>query len=618
MFQPYPHSAQRRWWWTGGAVATATVIVAGGVVLGQGTSGQAAGPQPAAATDQGPQNLLAPTVPQDPGNDPGSIVDNLPEFDPMRIALDYRVKATLNLREAPSLDSRTVKADAYQAGSMVSIECQTTGSPAYGSDIWDKTIDGGYVPDAYISTGSDGFAPELPRCTDVPPVPLPEEPASQQPITPPPPAPEPPAPEPPAPPAPEPPANDQGKHVFPVRADLDGRTTKQLNGERVKEYKQGSEVEVVCQADGENAYGSTIWDKTSDNLWVPDRYVGTGSDGFAPGVPKCDPNDGQPNVGPPPAPEPNPEPAPPAEQPPAEQPPAEQPPAGKPRVVAMGDSYASGEAGGDYQPETNDRKSNMCHRSRNSWQQNVTIPGLGVTNENNSAIDYAFVSCSGAVAQNVYDVEQELVVQNLVTKEELYRAPQAGQGLQSKALGQKADYVLLSLGGNNFGFGDIVTTCLTSECLGEPVVADAENRVSTELQNNVLPTIRRISQDTGGARIVWTGYPQLMQGDRCPTIEKEEVERLDGLAAWLSGEMRAAAEQLRSEGVDIKFVDMVEPFKGHGACSSLSAKQAWINGAWGLNPRGGLTNIAVQELFHPNPYGQQAYVRAVDAAIANW
>ena len=36
----------------------------------------------------------------------------------------------------------------------------------------------------------------------------------------------------------------------------------------VNKYLAGSTVYVVCQQRGEMAYGSTIWDKTTDGLWV--------------------------------------------------------------------------------------------------------------------------------------------------------------------------------------------------------------------------------------------------------------------------------------------------------------------------------------------------------------
>jgi hypothetical protein len=77
-------------------------------------------------------------------------------------------------------------------------------------------------------------------------------------------------------------------YVFPAKADLDGRTTKDINDRDFPDmYRQGEGIQVVCQSLGGEAYGSRIWDYTVEGVWVPDKYVLTGTDGWAPGVPRC-------------------------------------------------------------------------------------------------------------------------------------------------------------------------------------------------------------------------------------------------------------------------------------------------------------------------------------------
>ena len=44
---------------------------------------------------------------------------------------------------------------AYNTGTDVTIDCQTTGEDIFGNNIWDKTSDGCYVSDYYVKTGSD-------------------------------------------------------------------------------------------------------------------------------------------------------------------------------------------------------------------------------------------------------------------------------------------------------------------------------------------------------------------------------------------------------------------------------------------------------------------------------
>ncbi|MEU2747357.1 hypothetical protein ABZ613_13870 [Streptomyces collinus] len=81
-----------------------------------------------------------------------------------------------------------------------------------------------------------------------------------------------------------------------------------------------------------------------------------------------------------------------------------QPLSGKPKhmVVAMGDSYTSGEGAGAYSPES-DRdhgKSswNACRRSPNAWPGKVTVPGPAKSVDALAALGLQFTACSGAAA----------------------------------------------------------------------------------------------------------------------------------------------------------------------------------------------------------------------------
>lgn len=45
----------------------------------------------------------------------------------------------------------------YAKGHAVTISCQTTGTNINGNNLWDKTSDGCYVSDYYVSTGTNGY-----------------------------------------------------------------------------------------------------------------------------------------------------------------------------------------------------------------------------------------------------------------------------------------------------------------------------------------------------------------------------------------------------------------------------------------------------------------------------
>ena len=220
---------------TAGLVGLVTTMSVGAAVLvGAGSSGaDRSEPVPAGA-----DRII--------GSQKGVVAQNA-EF----AATVHRFPATQDLdgRAAPRLDARTLKVNAYRKGAAVPVVCQLKSETAYGSNIWDKTSDGYYVTDRYVKTGVTGFAPGVPRCA----------------------------------------ATSGAVRKFPAIADLNGRAAPRLDAKvlKVNAYRKGGSVPVVCQTTGGPAYGSTIWDKTSDGYCVADAYVRTGYSGLVPGLAKC-------------------------------------------------------------------------------------------------------------------------------------------------------------------------------------------------------------------------------------------------------------------------------------------------------------------------------------------
>ena len=76
----------------------------------------------------------------------------------------------LNVRQGPNTSSAVV--NSVQTGDVIQIACQAYGESVtntYGftSNIWDYSTGlGGYVADAYMSTGHDGRIPGIPECDD--------------------------------------------------------------------------------------------------------------------------------------------------------------------------------------------------------------------------------------------------------------------------------------------------------------------------------------------------------------------------------------------------------------------------------------------------------------------
>ncbi len=163
----------------------------------------------------------------------------------------YVVTATLDGRLVRDLNDHSYP-NRYASGSTVTIVCQDSGPAAYGSSIWDLTSNTDWIPDHYVQTGHSGFVDELPRCVDG-----------------------------------HAPTGSSG-HGFLATATLDGRSVKDLaNHAYPNRYAAGTVVNLLCQDSGPSAYGSTIWDWTTESYWVPDYYIKTGATGFSPAVPRC-------------------------------------------------------------------------------------------------------------------------------------------------------------------------------------------------------------------------------------------------------------------------------------------------------------------------------------------
>jgi GH24 family phage-related lysozyme (muramidase) len=75
-----------------------------------------------------------------------------------------------------SLDGRTEKRignhaqpDRYPQGSTIKVSCQAFGGPTYhGSYLWDRTVEGLWIPDYFVTTGTNGLVAGLPLCDVTP------------------------------------------------------------------------------------------------------------------------------------------------------------------------------------------------------------------------------------------------------------------------------------------------------------------------------------------------------------------------------------------------------------------------------------------------------------------
>jgi lysophospholipase L1-like esterase len=123
--------------------------------------------------------------------------------------------------------------------------------------------------------------------------------------------------------------------------------------------------------------------------------------------------------------------------------------AAEPVVVALGDSYSSGEGASRYLDETNVAGGNQCRRAATAWPV-LVAQALG-------AHRLVFRACSGARARNVVgqvDDDEQYDGEGI----QVYRAIE-----ELRSVDKELDpaLVVLSIGGNDAGFRQIGSSCLS-------------------------------------------------------------------------------------------------------------------------------------------------------------
>ncbi|MCI4065187.1 SGNH/GDSL hydrolase family protein [Micromonospora sp. R77] len=229
--------------------------------------------------------------------------------------------------------------------------------------------------------------------------------------------------------------------------------------------------------------------------------------------------------------------------------------------AALGDSYSSGVGTNNY-----DGTSGSCLRSPQSY------PRLWVNSH--TVASFQFVACSGATTREVLNN-------------------------QLGALNSGTDLVTISIGGNDAGFANVVTTCRLgsdSSCLS--AVNTAKAYISNTLPGRLDETYRAIRSRAPGARVVVLGYPRLFELGSCGFGSISEYKRslLNGGSDTMSGVISA-----RAGAAGFSYVDVRGRFAGHGVCASTP----WING----------TTFPVVESYHPKAAGYSGgYLPALAAA----
>lgn len=231
--------------------------------------------------------------------------------------------------------------------------------------------------------------------------------------------------------------------------------------------------------------------------------------------------------------------------------------------VALGDSYSSGVGAGDY-----DSGSGACKRTPRAY------PALWAAANSPSSFD--FTACSGARTGDVL----------------------AGQ---MGPLNATTSLVSITIGGNDAGFADVMTTCvLESEAKCVARVDEARAYVDSTLPGSLDSVYSQISAKAPAAQVVVLGYPRFYQlnGSCAAGLTETERAAINGAADHLNS---AVAKRAADHGFG--YGDVASAFTGHEICSGDS----WLHSVKWSN---------MGESYHPTAAGQSGgYLPTLTSAV---
>ena len=280
-------------------------------------------------------------------------------------------------------------------------------------------------------------------------------------------------------------------------------------------------------------------------------------------------------------------------------------------VVAMGDSFISGEAAGQYEPASN-RPGDYCHRSLRALIHKTAIPGIERT---------ISLACSGAATGNV----------SLGGEVRYGEAPQAAQ-LRTVARDHDVKLIVLNVGANDIGFAGAVRACIMAFVPGVP---DCQDRLAPIIRERSRAAIPRIVENLRDIRTVMReaghadgAYQLALMGYASPVpARSRNLSWLGQIAAgcpidrtamtwahdWAIDQFSAMTATAAAEA-GVRYLELNGAFNGHEVCAAgASARTEWVRGTFvdpAQLPHGIGINV-VQQSMHPHHLGHAQMGRCV-------
>ena len=311
-------------------------------------------------------------------------------------------------------------------------------------------------------------------------------------------------------------------------------------------------------------------------------------------------------------------------------------------VVSLGDSYSSGEGipafyGQDKPWEQRVYDEDwLAHRSTKSWPGMLEVPGVSgnmnsynVKETSSSECQWYFGAASGAETQHFSQSTQR---KDTYKRLSLFKTLKTTYYLPKQLdifndISGDVDYVTLTVGGNDVGFADIITTCAT----GSTYLHFGSGKLKIEKMMDEIwagfdttrADIKSVYTDIQAkagdqANIIVAGYPKLLDKEgKGVLISEKKATIVNENVTLFNDSIEGIVDECKTEGMNIYFVDVEAEFDKDGGHQAYS-DDAWINSIILLKQDQDLDQSGIGSAYsvHPNEQGAAAYARCVNAKIA--
>lgn len=237
------------------------------------------------------------------------------------------------------------------------------------------------------------------------------------------------------------------------------------------------------------------------------------------------------------------------------------------QYVALGDSYAAGQGGGDY--------FNECLESPNGYPYLLDAEKRIHLRTN--------VACTGASTEEVADT-------------------------QLSALNRGTRLVTLTVGAADLNLSSVLAACTPvpgPQCQAAIQAAllllPLECGDESELGRRLTELYASVASAAPNALIVVTGYPYLFEQPATGDPNADVINQVNMATTLLNCAIDKAVTDAEASGINIEYVDVAGAFSGHGIGSAVSF----------INP----PQVGLPDAFHPTAAGYVAYAEAISNAL---